>query len=174
MDARTTSLRTYSLPAAGWAILGGFLGTLAFTILMYAAPTMGLPPMDLPTLLGTMFTTNMSLAFALGLVMHFLIGSVILALVYSLFVADVLPGPSWLRGVTYGVAVWLVAMAVVMPMIGAVHPLVASGMMPAPGFFVSSMGPMAAIGSLIGHLAYGAILGAVRGVRGAPVIVVPR
>lgn len=163
MDARTTSLRTYSLPAAGWALLGGFLGTLAFTVLMFASPMMGLPPMDLPTLLGTMFTTNMSLAFIIGLAMHFFIGSMILALVYSFFVANALPGPSWLRGVVYGVGVWFVAMAVVMPMIGAIHPLVAAGMMPAPGFFVSSMGPMAAVGSLIGHLVYGAILGAVAG-----------
>lgn len=161
MDARTTTLRTYSLPAARWAILGGFLGTVAFTVLVYMAPMMGLPPMDLPTLLGAMFTTNMSLAFAIGLVMHFLFGSAILAMAYSFFVANALPGPSWLKGVIYGVGVWLVAMAVLMPMVGIVHPLVASGMMKAPGFFLGSMGPMAAVGSLIAHLAYGALLGAV-------------
>lgn len=168
MDARTASLRAYSLPAAGWAILGGFLGTVAFSVLMFAGPMMGMPPMDLPTMLGTMFTTNMSPAFWIGLVMHFFIGSVILALVYSFFVANALPGPSWLRGVVYGVGVWVVAMAVVMPMIGAIHPLVAAGMMPAPGFFVSSMGPMAAVGSLIGHLVYGAILGAVAKSHASP------
>lgn len=70
MNVRATTFRTYTLPAAGWAVLGGFLGTLAFTILMFASPMMGMPPMDLPTLLGTMFTTNMGLAFWLGLVMH--------------------------------------------------------------------------------------------------------
>lgn len=166
MDARSTSLRTYSLPAAGWAILGGFLGTVAFTMLMFAGPMMGMPPMDLPTVLGTMFTTNMSLAFVIGLLIHFFIGSIILALVYYLFVRDVLPGAYWLRGLIYAVGVWLVAMVVVMPMMDVVHPLVVSGMMKGPGFFVSSMGPMAAVGSLIGHLIYGAILGALASSRG--------
>lgn len=79
MSVRATELRGYSMPAAGWAILGGFLGTLAFSALLFAAPLMGLPPMDLPTLLGTMFTTNMALAFWLGLLIHFFIGSVILS-----------------------------------------------------------------------------------------------
>ncbi len=167
MNVRTTSLRTYTLPAAGWAILGGFLGTLAFSVLMFASPMMGLPPMDLPTILGTMFTTNMSLAFAVGLVMHFFVGSVVLALVYAYFFRDALRGPSGLRGATYAFGVWVVAMAVVFPMMDIVHPLVVSGMMKGPGFFASSMGPMVAVGVLIGHLVYGAVLGSVAGARGS-------
>jgi len=37
--------------------------------------------------------------------------------------------------------------------------------MPAPGFLMLRLGMMAPIGSLIGHLIYGAILGAISGRR---------
>lgn len=44
-------------------------------------------------------------------------------------------------------------------MMGSIHPMVKSGMMTAPGFLMLNLGPMAPMGSLIGHLLYGALLG---------------
>ena len=59
---------------------------------------------------------------------------------------------------------WLLAMLVVMPMMGLVHPLVLAGIMPSPGFFLAGMGTiLAPLGSLMGHLVYGAVVGAVYG-----------
>lgn len=72
---------------------------------------------------------------------------VILALVYAV-VSQRLPGPPPVRGALYSLAPWLMAMLAVMPMMG----------MPAFGGAAAT-----AVGSLIGHLAYGAILGAVYG-----------
>ena len=54
---------------------------------------------------------------------------------------------------SWGVALWLVAQTVVMPMMGA-------------GLFSSAMGGvMAAMGSLIGHVLYGSLLGIIASAR---------
>ncbi|MBI2954864.1 MAG: hypothetical protein HYY30_11160 [Chloroflexi bacterium] len=145
------------------ALLAGFVGTVAITILMYAGPVMGFPRMDIATMLGTMFVSDPSAAFIPGLMMHFMIG-LILALGYAFLFASWLPGRPWVRGALYGLVPFLMANAIVMPMMGLIHPMVLSGMMPAPGFFLVGMGTvMAPIGSLIGHLVYGAVVGAIYG-----------
>jgi len=141
----------------GAGVVAGLVATLVMTILLYLAPLMGLPEMNIPGMLGTMFASPGTGATVLGL--HFMMGA-ILALIYAYGFQAVPLGTPWLRGALYGVLPYLVAMIVVMPMLGSVHPLVKSGMMPAPGFFMVNLGGMAAVGSLIGHLVYGAVLGA--------------
>ena len=71
-----------------------------------------------------------------------------LATAYAAFFAERLPGPPVVRGMLFGIAPWLLAQVVVMPMMGA-------------GFFSGSL--MAATGSLMGHLVYGAVVGTVYG-----------
>ena len=147
----------------GRALLGGVVGTAAFTVLAYAGPLMGFPRMDIATMLGTMIVSDPAGAFWPGMAMHFMIG-LILALGYAALFASWLPGAPWLRGAIYGLVPWAMAMVVVMPMMAVVHPLVVAGMMPAPGFFLLGMGTvMAPLGSLIGHLVYGAVVGAIYG-----------
>lgn len=145
------------------ALAGGFVGTVAFTMLLYVGPLMGFPKMDLMTMLGTMFVSDPSAAFVPGLIMHFMIG-LILSLGYAFLFVRLLPGDPWLRGALYGLVPWLMAMVIVMPMMALVHPMVRAGAIPAPGFFLAAMGTvMAPLGSLIGHLLYGAVLGVVYG-----------
>ena len=62
--------------------------------------------------------------------------------------ADKIPGPPAARGAIYGIAPFLVAQIIVMPMMG----------MP----LLSGSATMA-MGSLIGHLIYGGVVGAVYG-----------
>jgi uncharacterized membrane protein YagU involved in acid resistance len=88
-------------------------------------------------------------SIVLGWIGHLMIG-VILAIGYAI-VAHALPGQAWLRGALYGIAPWLLAQLVVIPMMG----------MP-----VFSGSAVMAMGSLIGHLVYGAVVGAI---YGAPV-----
>ncbi|MHB1005762.1 MAG: DUF6789 family protein [Chloroflexota bacterium] len=164
MAQLTVARRYISVSAASvWrGLIAGFAGTVAMTLLTYVAPLMGFPPMDLPMMLGTMLFAP-TVAFWPGLAVHFTIG-LVLALGYALFFANLLPGRPWLRGALYGFVPWLLAMVVVMPMVGLVHPLVRAGMMPNPGFFLVGMGTvLAPIGSLLGHLVYGAVLGLVYG-----------
>lgn len=127
----------------GKAVLAGVIGTIVMTAVgLWVAPMMGIPPMN-P---AEMLAGAMGGMLALGWIAHFMIGSV-LAVIYAV-VAPALPGPPALRGALYGIAPFLVAQIAVMPMMG----------MPV---FSGSM--TMAMGSLIGHLVYGAVVGQVYG-----------
>lgn len=131
----------------GRAVFAGVLGTAVMTVIgLYAAPMMGIPAMN-P---ASMLAGAMGGLLSLGWVAHFMIG-IVLAAAYAI-AAPVLPGPAFVRGAMFALAPFLLAQIVVMPMMG----------MP---LFSGSVGM--AIGSLIGHLAYGAVVGATYG-EGAP------
>lgn len=121
------------------AALAGLAGTAAMSVLMLMAPLMGLPPMNIGKMLGSV----MGGVVPLGWAAHFMIG-IVLAIVYAALFASRLPGPAFLRGAAYSIVPWLVAQLVVMPMMGA-------------GLFSGSA--MVAGASLMGHLVYGAVLG---------------
>lgn len=97
----------------GSAVLAGAIGTIAMTMLMYAAPLMGLPPMDLLLALGSMLPLGMS-PYLVGGVMHLATG-VILALLYAVVFERMLPGPRWLRGATFSLLPWLFAITLMGP-----------------------------------------------------------
>ena len=129
----------------GRAVMAGLAGTLVMTLVgVYLAPAMGMPRMN-P---ADMLAGAMGGSALLGWVGHLTIG-VVLAVGYGV-VAGALPGPAVARGALYGIAPFLLAQIAVMPMMG----------MP---FFSGSV-PMA-LGSLVGHLVYGAVVG---GIYGAP------
>jgi hypothetical protein len=132
-------------PKLPWTFLGGFIGTVAITMMMYLmAPMMLGQPMDVAKMLGSMLGDN----WGAGMVMHFVNGTVIFPLVYAFLLYGILPGSPAVKGITWGVGLWLLSQVVVMPMMGA-------------GFFSGSV--MAAMGSLIGHFAYGLLLGWIAG-----------
>jgi uncharacterized membrane protein YagU involved in acid resistance len=127
----------------GRAVVAGLVATLVMTAVgVWVAPMMGIPAMN-P---ADMLAGAMGGSIVLGWLGHLMIG-IILAIGYTI-VAPSLPGPGWLRGALYGIAPWLLAQLVVMPMMG----------MP-----VFSGSAAMAIGSLIGHLVYGAVVGAIYG-----------
>ena len=142
--------------------LAGFVATAVMTALMYAAPMMGMPKMDIATMLGAMFLASPASAFWLGIMIHFMMGTLLFPAIYR-FTLQPGSGSGTGRGVLLGVILWAAANLMVMPMMGAIHPMVKSGMMPAPGFLMLNLGLMAPIGSLIGHLLYGALLGKLAG-----------
>lgn len=127
----------------GRAALAGVLGTVAMTVVaLYVAPMMGMPPMNPAEMLAGQMGGNTIVGWAV----HFMIG-VTLATVYAA-VAGSLPGPVAVRGALFGLAPWLVAQVVVMPMMGM-------------GLFSGSMSM--AMGSMLGHIIYGGVVGAVYG-----------
>jgi uncharacterized membrane protein YagU involved in acid resistance len=117
------------------------------TMMMYlVAPMMGVR-MDIAGSLAGM----LGAPWAVGLVMHFLNGTVIFPIIYALVLFKHLKGGPAVRGITWGVALWLMAQLLVMPMIGA-------------GVFSSRMGGMMAVAaSLMGHVVYGGLLGSIGG-----------
>jgi hypothetical protein len=145
---RGTSMSQASLEATDFigalprAIIGGFIGTIVFTLMMkFLAPMMIGHPMDIAAVLGT-FT---GLGTSAGVVMHLLLGTIGFAVGF-LIVGPYLPGPIWLRGVTFMAGVWFLAGFIAMPILGV-------------GLFFG--GAREAIASLMGHVVLGAILGAI-------------
>jgi uncharacterized membrane protein YagU involved in acid resistance len=125
------------------AATAGILGTVVMTVVgLFVAPMMGMPRMNPAEMLAGAMGGNM----ALGWVAHFMIGTV-LAVMYT-FAAPILPGAPAVRGALFGIAPFLLAQILVMPMMGM------------PVF--SGSAPMA-MGSLVGHLLYGGVVGAVYG-----------
>lgn len=135
-------------PTVTRAALGGFVGTLVMTLMMYfVAPMLMGTKMDIAQMLGSMLGGS----WILGMMMHFVNGSIIFPLVFVFVLYKWLPGTATMKGLAWGAILWLMAQAIVMPMMGG-------------GFFSSEMGGMmAAVGSLIGHLVYGGLLGMISG-----------
>jgi uncharacterized membrane protein YagU involved in acid resistance len=123
---------------------------------------MGMPKMDIATMLGTMFLASSGPAFWPGMMIHLMMGIVLFPPIYR-FVLQPSIGSGTGRGVLFGLLLWAAANLMVMPMMGAIHPMVKSGMMPAPGILMLHLGVMAPVGSLLGHLVYGALLGKLAG-----------
>ncbi len=131
----------------GRSILAGLTGTAVMTALMLAGPSMGMPEMNLGMMLGNF----LRIGTGAGWVTHFVIGTV-LAVIYGVIFASRLPGPAPVRGALYGLIVFFVAQLVAMPVMGGA---------------VFSGGQMTMVmGSLLGHLVYGAIVGAIYGLPG--------
>ena len=127
----------------GRAAVAGVVGAVVMTVVgLYVAPMMGIPPMNLADMLAGQMGGN----GVIGWGGHFMIG-VILAVIYAV-VAGSLPGPVIVRGALYGLAPWLLAQLVVMPMMGM-------------GLFSGAMN--LAMGSLLGHIIYGGVVGVVYG-----------
>ena len=127
----------------GRAALAGIIGAAMMTVVgLYAAPLMGIPAMNPADMLADQMGGNA----VLGWIAHFMIG-VIFAGAYAV-VAGSLPGPVVVRGALFALAPWLLAQMAVMPMMGM-------------GFFSGAMN--LAMGSLIGHIIFGGVVGAVYG-----------
>jgi uncharacterized membrane protein YagU involved in acid resistance len=113
----------------------------------FVAPFMLGQPMDIATMLGDFLGTTRGM----GMVVHFINGTIIFPLVFAWILWRALPGGPTTKGTVWGLVLWFLAQAIVMPMMGG-------------GFFSSNAGGMMAIlASLFGHIVYGAILGAVTG-----------
>ncbi len=140
----------------GKALLAGFVGWVVMTIVLLMAPLMGVPKMSIPAMLGGMFGLN---SIALGWVMHLMIG-LVFGIVYAYWLEPHLTGPGWFKGLKFSLIPWIVLMVIVAPMMPMVDPMIRA--MP-PGFFFANMGLMATMGTLVAHLAYGVVLGAMYG-----------
>jgi uncharacterized membrane protein YagU involved in acid resistance len=129
------------------ALEAGFAGTVAMTAFAFMGPFMGMPKMSAQDMLAGF----MGVPTIIGWLAHLMIGSV-LALLYVYVVAEKMPGKPWVQGALFGLIPWLLLQVMVNPMMGA-------------GVFAANTpAPMRMIvGSLMGHLVYGGVLGAVYG-----------
>ena len=127
------------------ALLAGVVGTIAMTMLTYIAPMMGMPEMNIPQMLSGF----MGVHILAGWLAHFMVGTGF-ALLYAYIFASWIPGPPVVKGAVYGLFPWFLAQIMVNPMMGA-------GV-----FALNTAAPMLmVVGSLMGHLVYGSVLGVV-------------
>lgn len=150
-----------------WAALaGGLVGTIVLTTMLRAATELRQTRMDLPFLLGTALTADRTRAKAIGYAAHFGFG-LAFALVYWL-VFSAVGHAGWLFGLLLGGAHGLFAAgALVNVLLPLVHPRLGSDATSAgdspvlepPGFMLLNYGRRTPLVALLGHLAYGAIVG---------------
>jgi uncharacterized membrane protein YagU involved in acid resistance len=135
----------------GRACIAGIVGTAFMTFLMLALPHLGLPRLAIGEMLGSASALTIgytAVGATVGWVIHGVVG-VILALGYAAVLIHRLPGSPVARGLAFGVILFFLAQIVFMPFVGA-------------GFFSRGDIPMI-LGSLLGHLVYGGLVGVVYG-----------
>ena len=137
------------------AITAGLVGTAVISLMMAMAPRMGMPPMAIWELLGSMFDPSGNRA--LGWAAHIMMG-VAFALIYAFVWSAGIGSATVLNGAAFGVVHW-VLVGLAMGMIPAIHAGMRAGATPAPGLFMmGSGGLMDFMGGLVGHTAYGVVV----------------
>jgi len=149
---------------AGWATFG-FVATVALTALMVGAQLAGLTRMDIPMMLGTMFTEDTDRARVIGFLVHLLNGQVF-ALFYAAGFA-LLESANWWLGAIFGAFHGITALTLIVPLLPGIHSRMASErggpeldqVLEPPGFLALNYGretPLVALGA---HIIFGVILG---------------
>lgn len=146
-------------------LLWGFAATLILTTIMAASKPLGLTRMDIPFILGTLFTSNRNKAPIYGFLTHLAMGW-LFAFLYALaFKSAALY--TWWFGLAIGFVHGAFVLSAGLQVIGALHPRMAQpyrGPTPTrqlepPGFFALNYGKGTPIVTLLAHLVYGSVLG---------------
>ncbi|MGF7080366.1 DUF6789 family protein [Mucilaginibacter sp. UYCu711] len=125
------------------ALTGGIIATSVMTMIMLAAPMMGMPDMKI----GNMMAGFMGIPVWLGWAMHLMIG-IVWAMVYVFLIKDRLTLNPAIKGMLFALLPWILMQLMVMPMMGM-------GV-----FSANSPNPvMMVVGTMMGHLVYGLVLG---------------
>jgi uncharacterized membrane protein YagU involved in acid resistance len=149
----------------GWAIFG--LGaTVTLTGIMVGAQLSGLTRMDLPLILGTMFSDRPDRARFLGFLVHLVNGQVFALGYAAAFTA--LGRATWWLGALFGLWHGVAALTLFVPLAAGVHPRVASeragpsldAVLEPPGLLALNYGRETPLVTIAAHVVYGAILGA--------------
>jgi hypothetical protein len=146
-------------------LIWGFAATVLLTGLSILAQSLGLTRIDIPFIVGTMFTPDRDRARVLGLVIH-LVNGWVFAIVYGLFFEN-LHAATWWFGALLGAAQGMFIVVVVLPALPGVHPRMVSDfrgpeptrLLEPPGFFARNYGAMTPFVLLFAHVMYGATLG---------------
>ena len=148
------------------ALAGGLIGTAVLTSGSRLAQHLGWTRMDIPLLLGTIFTADRGRATVVGYAIHFANG-LLFALVYGL-VFEATGRAGWLFGLLLGAAHGLFAGGGLLNMLlPAVHPRMgkpwsdarSAPVLEPPGFLLSNYGRATLVATFALHLVYGALVG---------------
>jgi hypothetical protein len=147
-------------------LLWGFVATVVLTGLLSGSQAFGYTRMNLPFMLGTMFTSSRDRAKIIGFLLHFVNGWIFAFVYCAAFESWRLA--TWWAGSAIGAVHATFVLLVAMPILPSIHPRMASeehGPTPAQqlepaGFMAMNYGRRTPISVLLAHLIYGAIIGA--------------
>lgn len=124
-------------------IAAGLAATAVLSMIMVAKGMMGLmPQLDVIGMLSSMMNTGPMV----GWLAHFMIGALAWGLGFVVLYRFLPGGSDVTKGISLGIAAWVMMMVAIMPMAGA-------------GFFGLKMGIVAPMMTLMLHVIYGAVLG---------------
>jgi len=146
-------------------LLWGFAATVLLTSLTVAAQSLGLTRVDIPFIIGTMFTADRDRAKVIGLAVH-LINGWIFAIAYGLFFEDIRDA-TWWYGALLGGLQGMFIVSVLLPILPGIHPRMVSDfrgpeptrLLEPPGFFVTNYGRITPLVLIVAHVMYGATIG---------------
>ena len=149
----------------GSTILWGFAGTLILTSIMVAAKYFGLTRMDIPFMIGTLFTSSRDKAVRLGFVCHLIMGWIFAFTYAAAFEASGIH--TWWFGVAIGSVHAAFVLSGGLQILNSFHPRMArpfQGPTPArvlepPGFLALNYGKGTPVVTIFAHLVYGGVLG---------------
>jgi uncharacterized membrane protein YagU involved in acid resistance len=146
-------------------ILWGFAATLILSTILAVSRPLGLTRMDLPFMLGTMFTPGRNKAVWIGFLFHLMMGW-FFALIYGLaFESSGLK--TWWFGLSIGFVHIAFVLTVGLEVASFLHPRMATpfqGPTPTkqlepPGFMAFNYGRGTPLVTVLAHLVYGLVLG---------------
>jgi hypothetical protein len=148
----------------GWALFG-LVATAVLTTVMIVAQLLGWTRLDLPLMLGTVFTGDPDRARILGFFMHLAIGEGF-ALGYAAVFA-LLGTATWWLGAVFGLLHAAVALTILVPLLPGVHPRMASdragldadAVLEPPGLLALNYGAETPAVAIAAHLVFGIALG---------------
>lgn len=149
---------------SGWALFG-LIATGALTVVMVGAQLAGRTRLDIPLLLGTLFTDDPDRARLFGSLAHIGFGQAF-ALGYAASFA-LLDSSTWWLGGLLGLLHAAVALTVLVPLLAGVHPNIASNraglssvaVLEPPGPLALNYGTQTPAVAVVAHLVYGVALG---------------
>lgn len=160
VDGEVDRLAPGAPAPAGRALAGAVLGWLALVAFVYAAsPFFGIRPGSIAGFLGSLVTGRT------GPATEWVGRGVLLAVALAWgalyrFVRPSLPGPEWARGLVYGLGLWLVSGAVLLPVLGVLHPVAGAGGVERPGLLGFGFGGLPGVlMSILAHAVFGLVLG---------------
>jgi hypothetical protein len=147
------------------SLLAGFVGTLLLTSLEAGAQQLHLTRMSIPYLLGAAFTPSRDRAKVIGFFAHLLNGQIFAFVYVAIFRA--VGGAGVLRGLVVALLHSAVVLLVVVPLLPAIHPRMASvhqgptelRQLEPPGPLALHYGASTPLMVVLAHLVFGAVVG---------------
>jgi hypothetical protein len=148
----------------GW-LLWGFAATIVLTAVVSGCQGAGLTRMNLPYMLGTIFTPNRDRAKVYGVLVHLLLGWLFSLVYVAAFHESGLF--NWWFGASIGLVHGSFVIGVGMPVLPGMHPRMASEtqgptavrQLEPPGFLGRNYGIQTPLTTLAAHAIFGAVLG---------------